>query len=142
MTRTPEIILGDSLLTWLAQVNNLTAGVDIFGGMFPAKPSVDIVTNVQDTSGAARGYSRYVNTSHQIITRGKGHDATSTRAWAIYNSLFADALPLRNFNLSDDWFLLSIDAIQPPYDLGISEGGLYLFTFNIQCRGTRRAITT
>ncbi len=88
------------------------------------------------TGGAARGQRPTMPATLQVLTQGPSLAPAMARAMQLYNALYPppNRLPCRMVTLSADWRAQAIDAIQPPYDLGIMANDQREVVFNIQLR--------
>jgi hypothetical protein len=131
--------LAEAVTTWLAEQAGLAVGTDLFVSRFAEDAS--LATRVRETGGPGRGYSPLATATFQLTTRGQGYASTRQRAELLYGVIYpadADGVPVRNLT-AGGWHILAIDAIQPPADLGLTEGGLDQVVFNIQVRAGRLA---
>ncbi len=131
--------LEDDLAAWLADGATLALGEDLFVSTLPESPV--LATAVRSTGGPDRAFSPLQPATFQVLSRAAGYAAARARAIALYDVVYPppERVPARNVDLSDDWLVTAIDAVQPPYDLGPSEGGGHLVVFNLVVRAGRRA---
>jgi hypothetical protein len=131
--------LTDDLIAWLAGRASLTVGTAVFRGSRPEDAT--LATAIVPTGGPARPYGHVFAATFQVLTRGSagGLAEPLARAWALYAALYPAGLPLRNVALNTDWRLLAADAIQPPADAGLTEGGKRIVSWNFQVKALRRA---
>jgi hypothetical protein len=138
---TPNPLLVVDLAAWLAGQAGLTVGTDIFAVSFPESGA--IVSSVVPTGGPGRKYDLVGIFTVQVLTRGPAESAADVlgRAQKLYDAIYPppDRVPVRNVALSTSWQAHSIDASQPPTDLGLSESGTRLVGFNVQLRAARKA---
>ncbi len=127
----------DDLVDWLAAQTELAVGDDLCASLLPE--DAELASMVLDTGGPPRPFSPVMPKTFQVLTRGPDYAATTGRATQLYNVIYPPParLPVRNVDLSDDWRALSIDAIQPPADMGVNEVGKRQVVFNIQVRAVR-----
>ena len=132
-------ILAKDLAAWLAERAELSFGSVVFYAQTPE--DVPLGTAVREYGGPARGYSPTAACGFQVLTRGADEAAVRSQAQKLYDAVYPPPhrLPARMVDLSADWRALSIDAVQPPQDIGISEGGKRQIVFNVQVKAVRLA---
>ncbi|MCE5280208.1 MAG: hypothetical protein ABFD92_00050 [Planctomycetaceae bacterium] len=128
----PPQLLVDALAEWLADRAGLHFGSDIRTMRFDEGTAIG--SCILSTGGVAGPYSPTRPWTFQILTRAGDAAAAMIRAVRLYDVIYPapERLPVRNVTLSPTWLALMIDAIQPPADLGVSEGRFNQVSFNVQ----------
>lgn len=134
-----EPLLIEDVAAWWAERTGLVVGTDLFVGELPEDAA--LATVLRGTGGPARGSSPLERLTFQALTRGPSYPDTHARAEALCAALYPPPLrlPVRMTDLPGGrWWMLTIDAIQPPFDLGRSDGGRWQAVFNVQVSAARK----
>lgn len=126
------------LADWWASAASLTLGSDLYIGDLPEDAATAAM--IRATGGPSRGHSHAVEATFQVLVRAADLPDAMALAMTLYDAIYPTPgrQPRRNVTLSDDWRATSIDAIQPPQDLGVGEDGRRKISFNVQVRAHRR----
>lgn len=130
-------VLIDAMAGWIASAAGLTAGDDLFVGRGP-QDAVDCVI-VRETGGPSHAYGPGLAVTLQLTARAADPIDARALAWQCYDALYPapERYPRRNVDLSATWRAHTIDATQPPQDIGIGEDGMAEYTINLLLKAVR-----
>jgi hypothetical protein len=126
----------EALAAYLAERTELGVGTDLYLALLPEDKV--LASKLTHTGGPARGFSPVDAVAFQVLTRGREIATARARAIALHDAVLdAARRPLRNVDLGGGWRALSIDPMQPPTDLGATEGGAWQVVFNLEVHAVK-----